>query len=994
MSESKTAQYWQDLKELDSSEGVLEESRDEFSQVPDLTSLALKRRSFLQVMGFSLGAATLAGCSAPVQKAIPFLNKPVEMTPGVPNWYASTCGGCNAKCGILVKVRDGRPIKIEGNPEHVLNQGGLCAAGQAAIFNLYSSDRLQGPLVGGRSVTWEELDQQINNQLATIRSSGGNVRLLTPTVSSPTTQSVIQQFLEHFPGSRWIIYDPISYSAILEAHQRSHGRSVLPSFHFEKAMTVVSFDADFLATWISPVGFARDYVHLRKLVTGQHPMSRHYHFEPQLSLTGSNADHRFRLAPFEQGPALIALARSLAAKAGSSTNELSKALGRVSPADGYPFNPEIQEAILTAGNDLWEHRGASLVICGSNDVATQTVANAINQALGNYGTTIDLTASSLQYQGSDYDMAALVEEMEAGQVAALIIAESNPAYNYPRADQFQAGLQKVSLTVAMNQFPDESASQVRYLAPPHHFLESWNDAQPIRGVISLSQPTIHPIFSTRPIVESLLQWVGVDAKAYDLIQEHWKSHIYPLSSSNGTFQDFWDESLRNGIRTIALRPEVPPSYQPRELEKSLEKLASPRALSSDQLALVVYESINFRDGEGASNPWLQELPNPITKISWDNYLSLSPHVAAQLQLQEGDIVRVATSGHSFELPVQIQPGQHDRVASVALGYGRRKAGKLGSQVGANAFPLLNFFEGTFHRDRSWVSLQKTGRSMAFAMTQTHSSMEGRPIVREMALSDYLKKHPPGEELEEPTIWREHPYTGHKWAMAIDLNACIGCSACVLGCQVENNVPVVGKDEVRRRREMHWIRIDRYYRGDAAAPETVYQPMMCSQCDNAACESVCPALATVHSTEGLNMQVYNRCVGTRYCANNCPFKVRRFNWFDYPHNDALENLALNPDVTVRTRGVMEKCTFCVQRIEAAKIQARNEGRFVKDGEIQTACQQSCPTQAIVFGDLNDPQSEITRLQKDSRKYHLLDEINLKTNIAYLTKVRNPKSGGSE
>lgn len=991
MNERSSPHYWQTLQDLDSSSESHEIARDEFAAVPNAASRTLSRRSFLQISGLTIGAATLAGCSAPVQKAIPYLNKPPELTPGVANWYASTCSACSANCGLLVKVRDGRPIKLEGNAEHPMNRGGLCAAGQASIFELYSIDRLQGPLIQGRSATWEELDQQVSARLAAIRSQGGKVRLLSGSSSSPTTRAVVKQFLDQFADGRHIVSDPVSYRAIAEAHLRSHHVEGIPSYHFSKAAVVVAFDADFLGTWISPVEFARDYVSLRKLDGGQHRMSRHYHLEPHVSLSGSNADHRYRLTPQEHGAAVLFLLTLLVQRSQTARAHTSITPELFSTKSSNVLSEEIRTALQSIADDLWTNRSSSLVITGSNNVSTQLAVNAINEVLGNYGSTIDLTAPSKQYQGNDADAVQLIQEMNDGQISALFIIDANPAYNHPFASQFEAGLKKVPLTVALNSFPDETTSLTQFVVPPHHFLEAWGDAEPREGVFSLSQPTIHPVFSTRASQESLLKWIGIDANFYDLLQQYWKSEIFPQCSSSESFQDFWDNSLRNGVRVLPEKKKAVALYRSDGLKEALDALSQPIPGRENDFQISFYETIALRDGRFANNPWLQELPNPITKITWDNYVSVSPGTAAQLQIKDGDIVRVSQSDHAIELPVQIQPGQHNRVFSVALGYGRRQAGKVGSGVGANAFPFLRWNGNTFEKDGAGVNLQKTGRFMAFAETQTHSSMEGRPIVRETVLAEFLKSHPTETEKQEPTIWGDHAYTGHKWGMAIDLNACTGCSACLAGCQIENNVPVVGKAEVRRRREMHWIRIDRYYNGDPETPEVVFQPMMCGQCDNAACESVCPVLATVHSSEGLNMQVYNRCVGTRYCANNCPFKVRRFNWFNYSHDDALANLVLNPDVTVRSRGVMEKCTFCVQRIEAGKIQARNENRALADGEIQTACQQSCPTQAIVFGDLNDPSSKIAKLQKDRRAYHLLDEINLRSNIAYLEKIRNPHSG---
>ncbi|HEX7296097.1 MAG TPA: 4Fe-4S dicluster domain-containing protein, partial [Pyrinomonadaceae bacterium] len=518
-----------------------------------------------------------------------------------------------------------------------------------------------------------------------------------------------------------------------------------------------------------------------------------------------------------------------------------------------------------------------------------------------------------------------------------------------------------------------------------HFLESWDDAEPVRGTFSVNQPTISPIFQTRAYQESLLRWTGDARSFYDVLRESWLKKLFPYQKQQATFDAFWDQTLHDGVCTIQSPSTSMPTFAANSSKDAVARLVS-RASSPDGLALVLYQKNSIQDGRFANNPWLQELPDPITKITWDNYACVSPRFAQKNGIDEGRVVRVSNGSTTIELPAHIQPGQHDGVIAIALGYGRTKAGKAGSNVGVNAFPFAAFADGTFRYSHARVTLEKTASRIEFAQTQIKDSEEDRRLVRELALAEYLK----GEEREHEehfSLWSEHDYPEHKWGVAVDLNACVGCNACVISCQGENNIPVVGKDEVRNRREMHWIRIDRYFEGDRENPKTNYQPVMCSQCDNASCESVCPVLATVHSSEGLNMQVYNRCVGTRYCENNCPTKVRRFNWFNYPHKDAVANLALNPDVTVRTRGVMEKCSFCVQRIEEVKIKARNEGRPIQDGEIQPACAQSCPTNAIIFGDLTDVNSRVAQLKKNERNYTLLDELNLRPALSYLAKVRN-------
>jgi molybdopterin-containing oxidoreductase family iron-sulfur binding subunit len=941
----------------------------------------MSRRTFVELIGFSAAALMMSGCREPEQKIVPYVKQPVEFTPGVASWYASTCGGCSAACGILIKSRDGRPIKLEGNPDHPLTGGGLCPVAHTMVFNLYDSDRLREPLHGSKAANWDEVDQAITQQLTAIKRSGGKVRLLTNTLTSPTSQAVITKFLSQFSDGKQVVYEPVSHAAISEAHARTHKAAVIPAYHFERAKLIVSFSADFLGTWIAPVRFTRDYTRGRNLRDGSHKMSRHIQFESRMSLTGSNADQRFPVSPAEELEAMALLARLVAAKTGANA-----------PADLAAFEPMrltpyTRQAVERLADEISKHKGESLIVAGANDINVQSLVNFINQAAGNYGKTLDLNAAPTYPLASDAAMGELVREMNAGQVAAVIILGVNPAYDYFAADDFTGALAKVPLKISLNAGRDETTRFADFTCPRAHFLESWNDTETERGVFSLTQPAIAPLFQTRMWQESLLRWSGETQNFYDFLRNEWQTKLFPQQKKHATFDAFWDTSLRDGVFTIA-QVESP---QAAFISEGVNGVLAGIKASSESLAagvsLSLYEKVSLRDGAFANNPWLQELPDPITKITWDNYACVSPRLAEKLHLQEGTVVRVTNGTHSVEVPAHIQVGQHDDCVAVALGYGRTQAGKAGNSVGANAYPFVAFNNGAFLYSASDIQIEKTVAAIEFAMTQRHDTLDGRPIVKSFTLAEYIAGHTDEEEPESRSIWRDHEYAEHKWAMVIDRNACTGCSACLLSCQAENNVPVVGRDEVRRQREMHWLRLDRYYEGEGNNLRVAYQPVMCSQCDNASCESVCPVLATVHSSEGLNMQVYNRCVGTRYCANNCAYKVRRFNWFNYPHEDAIANLALNPDVTVRTRGVMEKCTFCVQRIEEAKINARNAGRAIADGEIQTACQQSCPANAIVFGDLGDPNSRVNHLKHDARDYILLEELNLRPAISYLAKVQN-------
>ncbi len=979
----------------------------------------LSRRTFIEMIGFSVAAAALSGCRPPTQKIIPYVNQPVELTPGIANWYASTCGGCSAACGTLIKVRDGRPIKLEGNPDHPLSKGGLCAVAHAMVFELFDSERLRQPLIASNPADWQRADVEIIARLASIKESGGKVRVLTPDLNSPTSKDVIAAFLKQFSDGKHVVYKPMSLAAIARAHSMSHGVAANPLYHFDKAKLIVGFDADFLGTWISPAQFARDYTTARRVEEGRREneyillTARHIQFESRMSLTGSKADTRIRVSPAEQIQALLLLAKLVAEKT-RAIPEIETAI-----ADRSQINQRAAEAIERVAQQIVELQGESLVVCGSNDSDAQYLVNLINAAAGSYGKTIEIGPAISEAESGDHQMAELVKEMKAGEVAALVMIGVNPAYDYHAAREFAGALDKVPLKVSLNSSLDETAALSDYACPQSHFLESWNDARRAPGVLSLSQPAIAPIFQTRPYQESLLRWSGDQRSFYEVLRESWRERFFSRQKGYATFDEFWDRTLHDGAFILegggrgaeeqrsrgareqgsrgaieAVKPEpehprTPAPLHPHSIGGAAERLRSKAIALAGGLSVVLYEKVSLRDGAHANNPWLHELPDPITKITWDNYAQVSPSYAEKMGLEEGQIVRVSRGETSIEIPVHIQPGHHDDCVSVALGYGRTKAGKAGNGVGVNAYPFVAFEDETFQYTSPGITLEKTSRCIEFAKTQVQDTLEGKPIIKEISLDKYLEgqalkggEHGP----EAESLWPGYEYNEHKWGMVVDLDACTGCSACILSCQAENNVPVVGKDEVRRRREMHWLRIDRYYEGQDETGEVHYQPIMCQQCDNASCESVCPVLATVHSSEGLNMQVYNRCVGTRYCENNCAYKVRRFNWFEYPHDDAIANLALNPDVTVRSRGVMEKCTFCVQRIEEAKIRARNEGRAVRDGEIQTACQQSCPAQAITFGNVIDSESRVARLKRDHRNYVLLEQLNLRPPTSYLAKVK--------
>ena len=996
--------YWKGLEELQNTKEFVEQNKNEFAESLPMEevlseaglSTVTPRRDFLKALGFGLGAVTLAACQqTPVHKSIPYLVKPEEITPGIPNYYTSTFNGHS----VLVKTREGRPIKIEGNPNCILSKGSLDAKGQASVLDLYDVSKLKSPVLNNTDTSWDKTDQFVKDELSKIKAGGKKIRIVSSTVNSPSTKAVITDFVAQYPNTKHIQVDAVSYTGIIKANENSFAKAVLPRYRFDRADVIVSFGADFLGTWISPIEFSRQYASNRNNTSLKNKkMSRHIQFETGMSLTGTNADARRPLKPSEEGIALLNLYAALG--------------GSVPSAKKLTNNPNAEKAIALAAMELSVAKGRSLVVCGSNDVSCQILVNAINALLGNYGTTIDLDNPSYQYAGNDAEFVEFINEMNRGEVDAVLFLNSNPAYEYTEAKAFTDALNKVKLRISFADRKDETASLCQVIAPNHHYLESWGDSNPVEGYYTIVQPTINPVYNSRNAEQGLLIWSdNAVTDYYQYIQNNWAKTVLAQSGTS------WNELLQKGSVSL---PEKSAGAYPflRDLNSAVQTILN----ESNNLAkggdnaveLHIYQNVAIGDGKSANNPWLQELPDPVSKVTWDNYAAISPKYAEKLGIAETDLVEVKTDKYSITLPVLVQPGQAYGTVSVALGYGRVKAGQAGSEVGKNAYPFLRFVNATFQTATS-ASISKASGNYVLAQTQTHHSIEGRNIVRETTLKDYLQDPNSGtghRHINNVDLWNKFEQPGHNWVMAIDLNTCTGCGACIVACNAENNIPVVGRDEVRRRREMHWIRIDRYYTindGDNKVTKekemgqlenmdnvsVIHQPMMCQHCDHAPCETVCPVLATVHSSEGLNQMVYNRCIGTRYCANNCPYKVRRFNWFNYWNDSRFDNymnneftqLVLNPDVTTRSRGVMEKCTMCVQRIQAGKLQAKLEKRQLKDGDVKVACQQTCPTNAIIFGDGNDPESEVSKALTSERTYYVLEEINTKPGVGYQTKVRN-------
>lgn len=1061
-----TKKYWKGLEELNNSPEFVQKVNNEFAeQIPveeflNDSNLSINngtnRRDFLKFLGFSVAAASLAACEAPVNKAIPYVVKPEEITPGEANWYASTYFDGRDYAAILVKTREGRPIKIAGNNLSKVSNGATNARIQASVLSLYDSSRLTGPVANGNPATWSAVDSEIGGKLAAITTKGGAIRILSSTIISLSTKAVIDAFIAKYPTTKHVTYDAISYAAITNANAQTFGQGIIPTYRFENAQVVVSIGADFLANWIED--FSVGYTKNRKVSKEKAEMSKHYQFESNLSLTGANADERIPVKVSEQAKVVINL-----------HNEIAKIVGVATlPSSELPYDAIISKV----AKDLVANKGKSLVISGSNDTNVQLIINEINTLIGSYGKTIDMESPSYVNQSNDKAFADLVTDMAAGKVDALITYNTNPVYTAPAALKFAEAYNKVGLRISFADRADETASMANYICPDHHYLESWNDFNPRKAHYSLSQPTIRPLFAeensgTRQAQDTLLKWAGSSTDYYTYIQKVWAERVFPMQGKYMNFTEFWNNSLHDGAIEVGkgtempadekeAKPKVEAAKGAEKDNKEEEKTTSTvnlkqaareiNALEGGEFELALYEKTGIGNGNQANNPWLQELPDPISRITWDNYVTMSPidmktkgYYLMERQDREASVVNVTVDGTTVELPVIPQPGQAPGTIGIAVGYGRDKAGKLSTQtggvIGKNVFPFIQLVNGTLSYAAFDVKVESAGKTTETAGTQVHHTLMGREIVKETNLENY-KKNPKSGNPDEMLVthsgpkkastidlWDEHEKLGHRWGMTIDLNSCFGCGACVVSCTAENNVAVVGKDQVMKTREMHWLRIDRYYSSDmnkeiakeegvgaidmyldmenpsAANPKVVFQPMLCQHCNHAPCENVCPVLATNHSSDGLNIMTYNRCVGTRYCANNCPYKVRRFNWFNYngnsdftfnPTQDELGRMVLNPDVVVRSRGVMEKCSMCIQRIQAGKLEAKKAERKLIDGEIITACAEACPTNAIVFGDLNDPDSAVSKLRKqeeEGRNYYILEEIGTKPTLSYLTKVRN-------
>jgi MoCo/4Fe-4S cofactor protein with predicted Tat translocation signal len=1011
--------YWKSVEELNGNSSIVETLRNnEFVEpIPvedflgdkeSLSSSSTTRRDFLKYVGFSTAAASLAACEGPVVKSIPYVVQPEEIIPGVADFYATTMADGFDFANILIKTREGRPIKVENN-NLAGARTGANARVHASVLSLYDSLRLKNPKIAGKAANWTEVNTKIKASLEDAKAKGGNIVVLTNTMASPSTDALIASLVAKYPTAKHVVYDAVSESNTLDAFQSVYGVRGMANYDFSKADVIVSVGADFLGDWQGG-GFDAGYAQGRIPKNGM--MSKHIQIEANMSLAGANADVRIPLNIAAQKQALVKI-----------YNIVTGASVGTSKIDKY------EEAVVKAAKQLKAAGNKGVFVTGLDDVNAQLLALAINNAL--QSAAFNPSDAILTRKGDAKAVTQLVADMKAGKVHTLIMNGVNPAYTLANSQEFVASLKSVKLSVAFSMKEDETSSLTSIAAPAPHYLESWGDVAMTRSNYSIVQPTIQPLFNTKQFQEALLSWTDSTVAYYDFLKS------YAASSLAGKS---WNQAVHDGfVASVA----SPLSASGVNYSAAASALAQAKSSNFD---LVLYSKVGMGDGQQANNPWLQEFPDPITRVSWDNYVTVAKADAEQLGLKNwnvangglnGSYVTIKVGNATLEnVPVVIQPGQAKGTLGLAFGYGKKLGLKEEMQVGVNAYALY----ANLNSNQSATITVADGEH-EFACVQLQKTLMGRgDIVKETTLEVFNTKdakewnpipmvsldHKP-TAATEVDLWDSFDRsTGHHFNLSIDLNACTGCGACVIACHAENNVPVVGKDEIRRSRDMHWLRIDRYYSSEATFaadvelkegtsglmnsidtfsgmedpsenPQVAFQPVMCQHCNHAPCETVCPVAATSHGREGQNHMAYNRCVGTRYCANNCPYKVRRFNWFlynknsefDYHMNDDLGRMVLNPDVNVRSRGVMEKCSMCIQMTQAVKLKAKREGRLVGKDEFQTACSAACTSGAMKFGDVNDETSDVAKLLEDERMYHLLEHVGTKPNVMYHVKVRNDK-----
>jgi molybdopterin-containing oxidoreductase family iron-sulfur binding subunit len=1000
------------MNKLEQNEFTEEIPTDEFlGDKESLESSKTSRRDFLKYVGFSTAAASLASCEGPVMKSVPYVNQPERIVPGMANYYATSIADGHDFASILVKTREARPIRVDNNYEDKTT--GANARVHASVLSLYDKNRLQAPLIKGEESSWEKLDKEVTQKL---KNTSGEIAILTPTLASPATLKMIDEFSSKMGNVRHVVYDAVSEDGALNAFQALFGTRALPSYHFEDAETIVSVGADFLGDW---QGGHHDMGYARSRVPKNGKMSRHIQFEANLTMSGSKADKRVLAKPSEQKKILSALYNYVSG--GSSSSDL---------------DAKLDDVVVKAARQLKKAGSKAIVTTGLPSQEAQLLAFKINESLGSE--IFDTDNPRYIRQGNTKAVQRLVKDMKSGRVSGLMISGVNPAYSLPNGKEFKKAFKNLDFSLAFSMKEDETAKLCDYIATTPHFLESWGDVRFSKKLYSLMQPTIRPIFDTRQMQESMMTWMGKGGSYMTFIRKAWE----PVLDNQS-----WNETLHDGVFTASGAPSFKPEGDTSGTQMSSSASSAMTNLmkgtsSKNDFELCLYTKVSLGDGKQANNPWLQEMPDPITRTTWDNYITISKKDADKMELENHHVSNGALNGDYVSLkvgdvelkkvPVIVQPGQAPGSIGLALGYGQKAGIQEEMQTGVNAFPVYKDFSSV-----QPATIKKVDGEHEFACTQLQNTMAGRDIIKETDLETFIT-----EEKEEwnavPKVSYDHNETsvrsgkvdlwqsfdhsvGPHFNLSIDLNACTGCGACVIACHAENNVPVVGKEEVRKFRDMHWLRIDRYYSSEEdfdkekesqenrgafdtyedvetaeyTNPQVAFQPVMCQHCDHAPCETVCPVAAITHGRQGQNQMIYNRCVGTRYCANNCPYKVRRFNWFlyneneefDYHMNNDLGRMVLNPDVTVRSRGVMEKCSMCIQLTQEVILDAKKEGRPVEDDEFYTACSLACDKGAMEFGDVNNKNDAINDYVEDDRKYRLLESLGTEPNVLYQTIVRN-------
>lgn len=1004
--------YWQSFEELYNDPNFINVHKDEFregvSDNIDTTGMSsISRRKFLALLGASAALAGTA-CSDYRDKGeiIPYNKKPEEITLGKPNYYASTCTSCANACGILIKTREGRPIKIDGNPDHPVSKGKICAQGQASIMNLYDPDRLKNPKkkLDRRFVEykWKDANDEIAFDLMNV--SNREISIITHKIVSPSTKKVLDDFVVKYPTAKIYSYELFDNSVRNSAWKKCYSSGDFPAIKWNEAKVILSLDADFLGESNNKIENARLFSEGRDVINKK--FNRLYVVEGNMTITGMNADYRMRLKPDLQLIFILSLAAALNEKGlivPLKSNGLT--LEGFSKENGLDLN-----TLNVLVSDLLKNKGKSFIYAGDHLPEDIHIAvNLLNHTLGNEGLyNFEYGKSTVLPLSSSEDLKNLSSRMKNGEVATVIHLNSNPVYHLPSDLGYVDALSKVDTVISLVELENESSEVSNFVLPINNQLESWGDAKTRAGYYSLQQPVIAPLYDTRQIESILLTWISGDSSSFDesvyhnYLMNNWEKNIYPSLETKLEFKRFWYGALHDGVVASTEK-----SAALGTINTSIASQIKARTVSNN-FSLHIKESYAVRDGRFANNGWLQELPHPVSKVVWDNYVAISPKTASDLGLKSNDLVEISTGNNSLKIPAFIQPGASDNSITIETGYGRKNGGTVGTRVGFDANTLLNS-GGLTPWLYSNVKVEKVSGTYKLVTAQTvYAFNEGltadlpekRGIIKESTVKEYLNNPDFLHKEEKQKDYSVNPpiqYPGLKWGMSVDMNRCLGCGECVVACNVENNIPVVGKEQVDNGREMHWIRVDRYYSGTPEDPKVNNQVMVCQHCDQAPCENVCPVAATTHSPDGLNQMVYNRCVGTRYCSNNCPYKVRRFNYFNF--RDHYKNgfqeapvfaLLQNPEVTVRSRGVMEKCTFCVQRISEARADATREKRDLKGSDVKTACQETCSTNAINFGDINNKEEEFYTYRNHELGYYVLEELNVKPNVTYIAKLRNTHS----